>query len=144
MVRKWIHRECERDVADLVQPTESTFGVACAVCGQLFGMVWLNEVEEPIPFTEEVAKAIEADFIHSIPKEVVFDTEAVSEPAEVILAEALEVAEEVVVEAITEPEPELEVVAVLEEVIEEIEEANEKETEIARLKAEIEELEKHA
>lgn len=53
------------------------------------------------------------------------------------------VVEEPVLEAVSEPEPELEVVAVLEPaVIEEIEEANKKEDEIAALKAQIAELEK--
>ena len=124
MVEKWIHRECERDVADLVQPTQSWSGGPCAVCKQTFGAVWLNEVEE-----------------------------AVSEPSEPI-----------------EPEPELEVIAVLEEplgvIIEEnvnidvdgstfdddgrviypepdVEKAS-KEAEIAALEAKIAELKKEA
>ena len=49
---------------------------------------------------------------------------------------------EAVSEAPEPLEPELEVVAVLEEVVEEIEETNERETEIARLKAQLAELEK--
>ena len=121
MVEKWIHRECERDVADLVQPTEHRTGERCAVCGRTFGAVWLNEV-----------------------------TEAVSEPSkEVHTVGGNEFAEE----------PELEVIAVLEEV-ESIKEtldiledehyadltpdldAEAKKAEIARLKAQLEALEK--
>ena len=132
MVEKWIHRECERDVADLVQPTQNWSGGPCAVCGQIFGVVWLNEVEEEI-----LIEAIE------ITGELV--EEAVSEPSEPI-----------------EPEPELEVIAVLEEaesiketidVLETIEDGGlskdllidpeaDVKAEIARLRAEIEALEK--
>ena len=79
--------------------------------------------------------------------------EAVSEPIKVVLGKtetSVPVAElevtieaEVEVEAITEPEPELEVVAVLEQVLEDATDViDEKEAEIAALKAQIAELEK--
>ena len=88
MVEKWIHRECERDVADLVQPTQSWSGGPCAVCGQIFGVVWLNEVAEAV----SVPSA-------EIMQEVIADTKTYLKTQ---------------VEEIFE-EPELEVIAVLEE-----------------------------
>jgi len=153
MVEKWIHRECERDVADLVQPTEHRTGERCAVCGRTFGAVWLNEVEE-------VIQTPSGPSVPYVPLEV---EEAVSEPIKVVLGKtetSVPVAElEVTIEAEVEIEPELEVVAVLEEAesideaidriakipletIEEALEESEKETEIARLKAQLEALEK--
>ena len=138
MVEKWIHRECERDVADLVQPTEHRTGERCAVCGRTFGAVWLNEVAEAV----SVPSA-------EIMQEVIADTKTYLKTQ---------------VEEIFE-EPELEVIAVLEEAsvpsVEEVDklaeparafeilheteaalEAIEKEAEIARLKAQLEALEK--
>ena len=67
MVEKWIHIECERDVDDLVQPTQHRVRFRCAVCGQTFGAVWLNEVEEavsePEPELEVIAVLEEAESI---------------------------------------------------------------------------------
>ena len=109
MVERWIHRECERDVADLVQPTKHRTGARCAVCGRTFGAVWLNEVAE-----------------------------AVSEPIPATTTGSLEGDAQS-----TTAEPELEVVAVLEQVLEDATDViDEKEAEIARLKAQLEALEK--
>ena len=133
MVEKWIHRECERDVADLVQPPQHSVRGRCAVCGQTFGAVWLNEVEEAIsiPIVDESGEVQGKLFVS---KEAV----------------AKQVVEEVLV-----AEPELEVIAVLEPEkpsrnvlsgdidIGPLEDTiDEKEAEIAKLRAQIEALEK--
>ena len=149
LTQKWIHRECERDVDDLVQPTQHSVRGRCAVCGKTFGAVWLNEVEE----AEE-----------SIPEEEVLVIEDGKDVKQMSVADAIEHIVEVarehgetVIEAVSEPsepiepEPELEVIAVLEEVTEPEPIFTEeylkaldikKKAEIARLRAQIEALEK--
>ena len=88
MVEKWIHRECERDVADLVQPTQNWSGGPCAVCKQTFGVVWLNEVEEAVsepsvPSVEEVDKLAEPATAFDVLHETETALETIEKEAEI-------------------------------------------------------------
>jgi len=160
MSTEWLCRDCETDVEKMIKVQEAISprvsetghvipGVPCSIymkqdvcekCGVLKFVFEYEKapeaVKEPLSVWPEIAEKLRER-----------DREAVSEPIKVVLGKtetSVPVAElEVTIEAEVEIEPELEVVAVLDpEVVEEIEEANEKEAEIARLKAQLEALEK--
>ena len=131
MVEKWIHRECERDVDDLVQPTQHSVRGRCAVCGQTFGAVWLNEVEEAV---SEPSEPIEPEP----------ELEVIA-----VLEEAENKMERIGIKLVDEDGNGVELKEVFEKSVELTKEKVQagleeraKEAEIARLRAEIEALEK--
>ena len=129
MTEKWIHRECAKEDINpeyvLVQPPLSRSHTPCAKCNQPSGHVFLYDVVEgPEPVSEAEPEL-----------EVVAVLEEVENKTEDIGAKFVdEAGNDVKLEEVFDKTVEL--------TKEKIEEANEKETEIAKLKAELAELEK--